>query len=68
MMTENTPQQHYNSLLAIRARKMELQKQLNEQENKIHRLWHGLFHEEKATCPRLLHSASWLWLQREWAS
>ena len=30
----------------------ELQKQLNEQENKIHRLWHGLFHEEKSNLPK----------------
>lgn len=52
MMTENTPHQQYNSLLAIRVRKMELQKQLNEQENKINHLWHGLFHEEKSNLPK----------------
>lgn len=52
MMTEDTTQQQYNSLLALRARKMELQKQLEDQEQNISSLWHDLFHNEESQLPK----------------
>ena len=52
MMTDATTEQHFSSLLAIRAKKTELRKQISEQEKEIKVLWNGLFHQEKSRMPQ----------------
>lgn len=52
MMTDATTEQHFSSLLAIRAKKAELRKQISDQEKEIKGLWTGLFHQEKSRMPQ----------------
>lgn len=52
MMTDATTGQQFSSLLAIRAKKTELRKQIHEQEKEIKGLWSGLFHKEKSSMPQ----------------
>lgn len=52
MMTDATTRQQFSSLLAIRAKKTELRKQISEQEKEIKVLWNGLFHQEKSRMPQ----------------
>ena len=50
-MTEEEPLK-YQSLLAIRARKMQLNKDIQHSEQEIKATWNSIFHPKKAPTPK----------------